>query len=105
MTLIGLAMREGARSLVQCINYALIDQYASNGRIATTKPLSDSLDIRHYSLLLPSMQSTTASHTTHDLVKDEQRSILVTDSLHRFEVSRYRRNAAKSLQRSVSLHQ
>src|SRR5262245_47549836 len=97
MALVSLPMPELTCSFVQSLNNRIMNQDTRNRGVAAPETFSDGLNIRDYVLLLPCMKSSTTTHSTHDLIKNEQSAVFLADGFHGGEVTWYSRNTAECL--------
>ena len=81
-------------SFLENIDNVLTCQNACNWLVSSTKTFTYCLDIGHNPFLFPSMKGARATHTTHDLIEDEKRTITLADCLDSLEISRQRGNAS-----------
>lgn len=73
----------------------LIDQDAGDGGVTTSQAFANTLDIGYDAFLFPSVQSSAAAHSAHDLIENEKCSVLLADCFHGGEVAWYSRDAAE----------
>ena len=82
-------------AILKSVDNVLVDEYPGHGLISSPEALADSLNIRRNALMLPGVMRSCTSHAAHDLVEDEERAVLLAHGLHRGEVARRRRHAAR----------
>lgn len=68
MSLIGLSVGESTSALGQRIDHVPVHEETRDGRVSTRESLSDSLQIRDNTFLLPGMECSRAAHTAYHLV-------------------------------------
>jgi len=97
VALVCLSVAELPGTFVHRLHNRVTDQDRRHRRISTTQTLCDSLDIGDNILLFPGMQGPTTAHAAHNLVKDQESTVLLANSFHCTEVPWYCGDTTKSL--------
>ena len=71
-------------------------EHCANRLIPRAKPFGDGADIWADVFLIRSKKRPCPAHAAHDLIKDQQHAVFVTDLADAFEIALYRRHRAHS---------
>lgn len=93
------AVIEAFLVISQNVDHSVIAEHSRNGLHTSCYALTDNQNIRSNARVLQECVERLASstHATHDLVNDEESTVLVTDILHSLEIAFNSRSTSQSL--------